>query len=55
MRGSVVARAHLRPGSTISLFLALFFIDINAENFASHSQVDGNGIKKIHHEEIECC
>ena len=45
MRGSVVARAHLRSGSTISLFLALFFIPSNAEKPVSHSQVDGKGIK----------
>ena len=45
MRGSVVASAHLRSGSTISLFLALFFIPSNAEKPASQSQVDGKGIK----------
>ena len=45
MRGSVVARAHLRSGSIISLFLALFFIPSKAEKPASHSQVDGKGIK----------
>ena len=43
MRGSVVARAHFRSGSTISLFLA--FIPSNAEKPVSHSQVDGKGIK----------
>ena len=45
MRGSVVNRAHLRSGFTISLFPALFFIPSNAEKPASHSQVDGKGIK----------
>ena len=45
MHGSVVARAHLRSGSTISFFLALFFIPSNAEKPVSHSQVNRKGIK----------
>ena len=40
MCGPVVARAHLRSGSTISLSLALFFIPSDAEKPASHDQVD---------------
>ena len=42
MRGPVVAREHLRTGSAVSLFLALFFIPSNAEEPASHSLVGIN-------------
>ena len=37
MHGPIVARAHLKSGSAISLFMALFFISSNAEKSASHS------------------
>ena len=36
MRGSVVAKAHLKCDSTVSLFLTLFFISANVEKPASH-------------------